>query len=138
MIYPDMKKLIGSAITGLTFLSIGATSAFAGGNVNPCTNMQGAFGKLCNLNANNLGGIVGAVVTFILILAVLIALFFLIWGGIKWITSGGDKGKVDAARQTITAAIVGLIIAFLAFFILQVALGFFGLSLTNLVLPKIT
>ncbi len=137
MIYPDMKKLIGSAITGLTFLSVGASSAFAG-NVNPCTNMQGGFAKLCNLNANNLGGMIGAIVTFILIVAVLVALFFLIWGGIKWITSGGDKGKVDAARQTITAAIVGLVIAFLAFFILQVALGFFGLSLTNLTLPKIT
>lgn len=135
MMYPDMKKLIGSAITGLTFLSMGAGSALAG-NLDPCAKM-GAFTKLCNLNANNLGGIIGAAVTFILIVAVLIAMFFLIWGGIKWITSGGDKGKVDSARQTITAAIVGLIIAFLAFFILQVALGFFGLSLNALQLPKL-
>ena len=53
------------------------------------------------------------------------------------VTSGGDKGKVDEARKTVIAAIVGLIIAFLAFFILSVVLSFFGLSLTNLVLPKI-
>lgn len=119
MITSDMKKLIGSALTAASFLSVGATAAFATGNsVNPCPG-AGQFSKLCNLNANNLGGIVGTAVTFILIIAVLIALFFLILGGIRWITSGGDKAKVDSARQTITAAIVGLVIAFLAFFILS-------------------
>lgn len=131
----DMKKLLGSLLSAIAFLTIGATSAFAN-SVNPCPG-AGQFSKLCNLNANNLGGIIGAAVTFILIIAVLIALFFLIWGGIRWITSGGDKGKVDSARQTITAAIVGLVIAFLAFFILSLALSFFGLSLSNLTLPRI-
>jgi len=52
-------------------------------------------------------------------------------------TSGGDKAKVESARGTIIAAIVGLVIAFLAFFILSLALSFFGLSLTNLTLPRL-
>lgn len=133
-----MKKIFGSALTAATFLTAGAATAFAGGaNVNPCANMQGAFGKLCRLDSSKIGSIIGAAVTFILIIAVLIALFFLIMGGIRWITSGGDKGKVDSARSMITAAIVGLVIAFLAFFILQLALGFFGLSLSNLTLPTL-
>jgi uncharacterized protein YacL len=131
----DMKKLLTSISTAAGLLSISASQAFAS-TINPCPNAS-QFAALCNLNANNLGGIVGAAVTFILIIAVLIALFFLILGGIRWITSGGDKAKVDSARQTITAAIIGLVIAFLAFFILALALSFFGLSLSNLTLPRI-
>ena len=132
-----MKKLIASAIATTSYLAL-ATSALAtgGGQVNPCPG-AGQFSKLCNLNANQIGPIVGAAVTFILIVAVLIALFFLIFGGIRWITSGGDKAKVESARGTIIAAIIGLVIAFLAFFILSLALSFFGLSLTNLRLPKL-
>src|SRR6266704_2597138 len=131
----DMKKVLGIIIEAGSYLSF-AASAFATSNVNPCPS-AGQFTKLCNLNANNIGPIVGAAVTFILIVAVLIALFFLIWGGIRWITSGGDKAKVESARGTIIAAIIGLVIAFLAFFILSLALSFFGLSITNLQLPRV-
>ena len=130
-----MKKLAAAALTGVGYLSF-ATASFAQTKIDPCAN-AGQFKALCNLQANQLGPIVGAVVTFILVVAVLIALFFLIWGGIRWITSGGDKAKVESARGTIIAAIVGLVIAFLAFFILSVALSFFGLSLTSLELPQI-
>ena len=130
-----MKKIIGIIIAAGSYLSF-AASAFAQANVNPCP-QTGQFMNLCNLNANNIGAIIGAAVEFILIIAVIIALFFLIWGGVRWITSGGDKAKVESARGTIIAAIIGLVIAFLAFFILSLALSFFGLSLTNLTLPKI-
>jgi uncharacterized protein YacL len=131
-----MKKILATLTAGAAYLSL-TTSAFAGGeSVNPCENVD-QFSTLCNLDASNLGAIVGAVVTFILIIAVLIALFFLIFGGIRWITSGGDKGKVESARGTIIAAIIGLVIAFLAFFILSLALSFFGLSLTDLTLPTL-
>ncbi len=106
--------------------------------LDPCTQSSiGQFGKLCRLNSNNLGGIVAAGVTFMLIIAVVVALFYLVLGGIRWVTSGGDKAKVESARNHIIAAIIGLVIAFLAFFILQLALGLFGLSLSNLSLPKI-
>ena len=130
-----MKKVLALIIAAGSYLSF-AASAFAGTSVNPCPTAS-QFGSLCNLSANNIGQVVGAAVEFILVIAVIIALFFLIWGGVRWITSGGDKAKVESARGTIIAAIIGLVIAFLAFFILSLALSFFGLSLTNLTLPKI-
>ncbi|MGH7203967.1 MAG: hypothetical protein ACREHC_05985 [Candidatus Levyibacteriota bacterium] len=142
-----MKKLLGTFITGAGYLAITATTfaqGFNGGgggggsSVDPCANGATTLRTLCNLKANNLGSIIGNAVTFILVIAAVISLFFLIFGGIRWITSGGDKAKVDSARQTITAAIVGLVIAFLSFFILNVVLQFFGLSLSNLVLPTIS
>ena len=62
---------------------------------------------------------------------VLIALAFLIYGGVKWITSGGDKAGVEAARNMIVAAIVGLVIAFLVYFILQIIFSLFGLDFAS-------
>lgn len=58
-----------------------------------------------------------------------LSLFFLIWGGIKWITSEGDKTKLDAARKTLIYALVGLVLAFLSFFIVNFVGGFFNISL---------
>lgn len=135
----NMKKILTtattSALSGAAFLSF-ALPAFAGGSVNPCQNV-GQFSNLCNLQGDKLGSIIGAIVTFLLIIIAVIALFFLIYGGLRWVTSGGDKGKVDDARKTVIAAIVGLVIAFLSFFILNVVLSFFGLSLNSLQLPTL-
>ncbi|HSX09200.1 MAG TPA: hypothetical protein VLF93_03540 [Candidatus Saccharimonadales bacterium] len=62
-------------------------------------------------------------ITIMLIVGVILALIFLILGGIQWITSGGDKSKLSSARARITYAIIGLIVAFAAFFIVSV-IGF--------------
>lgn len=69
---------------------------------------------------NTTSSAIGNAVTIMLILVVILALIFFIWGGIMWVTSGGDKQKVTAARSRLTYAIVGLVIAFLAFFIVNV------------------
>ena len=73
-----------------------------------------------------------------LVLAVLLCLFFLIIGGIRWITSGGDKAKLESARGTITAALIGLIVSFLAYFFLNVVVFLFTKNtVTNLTIPTL-
>ena len=133
-----MKKAIAMSAGAVSTLAI-ASQAFAqtGGSLDPCP-QNSQFNTLCKLNASQIGSVVSSAVTIILIIATLIALFFLIWGGVRWILSGGDKAKVEEARKTIIGAIIGLIIAFLAYFILTLVLGIFGLSLTKLSLPTIT
>lgn len=77
-------------------------------------------------------------IQFIFIIAVLLALLFLIFGGFKWITSGGDKAGVEGARGMIVAALVGLVVVFLSYFLLTLLLQIFtGATLSNLQLPKI-
>ncbi len=128
-----MKKLVSAAVGVVSYLSL-AGGAFAQ-TVDPCP--KGEFNALCSkFNASDTGSIIGTVLTFLLIAAVIVALFFLIWGGIRWITSGGDKTKVDSARGHIVAAIVGLLIAFVAYFIVQIILNVFGLGpVSSLELP---
>ena len=131
-----MKKIFGSLLSVPAIL-LGAQQVFAAPqstNLNPCPE-NGQFSALCKFT--DLGSVLGFVITIGFIIAILISLFFLIWGGIKWITSGGDKAGVEGARNQIIAAVIGLIIVFLAFFILNLVLGFFNLNLFDLKLPQI-
>jgi hypothetical protein len=131
-----MKKIISlsSAASAALMLAPQAFAQTAGGNISPCAGATGIVDTLCK--ARDLGHVLGFVVTIAFIIAILTALLFLIWGGIKWITSGGDKAGVETARNQIIAAIIGLIVVFLAFFILNLILTLFGLSLFDLKLPS--
>lgn len=70
--------------------------------------------------------------TIFLILCVILSLIYMVIGGIQWITSGGDKTKLDAARKKITYAIIGLIVAFMSFLIINVLGYLFGVKLLNI------
>src|SRR3989304_8524989 len=121
-----MKKLSALSLPIFTYLSLSIPAFAATGDVlvAPCTSN---FTVLCNLGVGSVGGIINAVITLRFVVAVLVALAFLIFGGIKWITSGGDKAGVEAARNMIVAALVGLVIVFLAYFIINFVMNFFGL-----------
>ncbi len=132
-----MKKIIATA-TGIAASLIPATHVFAQGSVVNVCPPDDQFYKLCAaLNATSFGSIIGFIVNVLFTIAIVIALVFLIWGGIKWIMSGGDKGKVETARSTIIAALIGLIVTFAAYFLLNIVLNFFGLSLQNLDIPTL-
>ena len=62
----------------------------------------------------------GALIQWALIFSGVTAVFFIALAGIKLLTSGGDKTKVEEGKKTLTVAIVGLIIILLSFFILDV------------------
>lgn len=131
-----MRK-IAVLVAGITLYAGAALPAFAN-NINACP-QGGQFNVLCNLNAQNFGAVLGAAITFVFVIATLIALAYLIWGGIKWITSQGDKNGVEAARSHIIAAVVGLVLIFVSYLVINVLLAFFapGASLQNLVLPSL-
>ena len=46
-----------------------------------------------------------------------------IWGGVRYTTSAGDSNKVQAAKNTVLYAIVGLVIAILAYAIVNMVIG---------------
>jgi len=78
-----------------------------------------------------------AAITLGLITGVLVFFFMLITGAIQWISSGGDKQAVEAARGKVANAIIGLIILFAIFAIIQLLNTFFGLKLFELTLPTL-
>ena len=91
-----------------------------------------------NLQAVSFGNVVEWAIAVVLVLASVIFFFMLVIGGIKWITSGGDKGKTEAARNQITAALVGLIIVFASWAIMQLVNLIFGVDIiSNLTIPAL-
>lgn len=138
-----MKK-ISSIVIGIFLPLVMAVPAYAD---SACANSGSGFNfyLLCQFGQPggtlSTGSIIGRVVALLLLAAVLVALIFLVVGGIRWITSGGDKTKLDSARSHIVAAIVGLVIALLAYLIINVILQAFGLNaggISNFNLPSIT
>ncbi|MBI3576532.1 hypothetical protein HY086_00645 [Candidatus Gottesmanbacteria bacterium] len=91
-----------------------------------------------NIKIGDLGQLISAVVGALLVIAALLAFFFLILGGIQWITSGGDKTGMEAARNKITHAIVGLVIVGAAWAIMILIQNFLGITVIggSLNLPK--
>lgn len=59
-------------------------------------------------------------------LSSLVALGFVIFGGVKYLTSQGDPGKLAAAKDTIIKAIVGMIIAIMAATLVSYVTGQLG------------
>lgn len=80
----------------------------------------------------------GSILQILIVIAIVLSLIFLIKGGIAWAMSGGDKGKVEQAKSAVMAAIIGLLISLLAYFIVNLIVSAWGgLNLSNLNIPRL-
>ena len=84
-----------------------------------------------NVQITNIGTLITGAVQGALLIAALLVFAYLIWGGIQWITSGGDKGKTQEARDRITAALVGLAVVAAAWAVMLIIQYFFGISILD-------
>lgn len=114
-----LRKLALSISGAATALQLSAMNAYAalGSSVDPGPGFASDIGKLIN-----------ALLQIVMVIAALLVFLYLIWGGIEWISSGGDKGKTESARNKITAAVIGLIILAASYAILTLALKFIGIE----------
>ena len=77
---------------------------------------------VCLLNSSNT----------VLLIVGLISVIMLVYGGLRYILSGGDSKKVTDAKNTILYAIIGLIISMLAYAIVHFVLNsVIGVGTTN-------
>lgn len=61
------------------------------------------------------GGVFNRITSILLFVVGAVAVIMLIFGGIRYIVSGGDQANVTAAKNTILYAIIGIIVALLAY-----------------------
>jgi len=99
-----MRKLITNAtIYALTLLPASALAAYSAPTVG-----------ISDPQSTNVVSILNTVIGWILMLVGGIAVLFLIWGGLQYVTSAGNKDKAEIAKKTITYAVIGLIVIVLA------------------------
>lgn len=89
-----------------------------------CSNPDGPDGDIPGLFGSS--SIFVNIVNALLFLIGAISVIMLIYGGIRYTASGGNANNVTAAKNTIMYAIIGLVVAFLAFAIVNWVLGGLG------------
>ncbi len=60
------------------------------------------------------------------LIGIVLAIAFVIYSGIQWAISGGDKQKLQQARSRITFSIIGLIVVLASFLIVNVVFALLG------------
>lgn len=92
-------------------------------------------GQFTTLSAITAGGLVSALITILLVITAIILFIILLVGGITVMTSGGDTQKSEKGQSAVTAAIIGLLIVFGAWAILNLVSTFYGINLLQLIIP---
>jgi len=81
-----------------------------------------------NFGNANLGEIVSSLLPYLFTGAGLLLLLYLIFGGLQMMTSGGDPKAVESAKGKITGALIGFVIVFVAYWLVQIVASVLGLQ----------
>ena len=130
-----MKKTLYPLIIALGFsaLFVFAPAALAQSSIEEGVQAARGDGQPTELFGD--GGVVTSITNVLLFIVGALSVIMIIWGGIRYAISGGSSSAVTAAKNTIMYALIGLIIAFLAFaavnFVLNAVTPGGGAGFTN-------
>ncbi len=77
----------------------------------------------------NVGGIVSGLLPYVYVLAGLGLLLMLITGGMGLMTAAGDPKKVEAGWGKITSGLIGFLLVFISYFVVQLVEVVLGVSI---------
>lgn len=104
---------------------VAVSAADIGGQLKCGSNLD-ASGSGCDSDvstgSSGLNNIITDIVNIFSVIVGIVSVIMIIYGGFRYVTSGGDSGNVSSAKNTIIYAVVGLIVVALAQFIVQFVL----------------
>lgn len=125
------KKAPKGILLGLALLLVASQFAFVGVLANdetpepyPTIRVEPPLGGF-----RDIGNVINNLAKIIFIFAIVLVFLYFMYGGIRWITSGGDKAQTEAARNVLTAALIGFAVIALAFAIVRLIGTFFGIDI---------
>jgi hypothetical protein len=108
----NIAKKFKQTLTTLTFMGTALiftgsvhAQAVGGNDPNVIVNQTTLGFKIPNFSV-----LLTFLIRFIFVIAGVIALVMMLWGALSWVTSGGDKGNVENARNKIVQAVVGILL----------------------------
>lgn len=113
------------------FSLLAATRNVPLGTIDPVTD---AYSKGSTTEAGALTNFELFISNLIGFLTTLAAIFFIIYfflGAFGWVTSGGDKGKTEKAREQITQGVLGLVLIIAAYAIIGLIGSIIGLDILS-------
>ncbi len=105
---------VGASLATLPMAAHAAVGALtpAGGDINTSSTLD-----------EQISSISGSVIDTVLLIAGVLAVIYLLYSGIQYITSAGNPEKAKGARQGIINAVIGIVVIIAAFFIVRLAVG---------------
>lgn len=93
--------------------------------LNPLTIMGG------NQDLTTTGGIINQLLAFAFPLAGLILFVMIVWGGFTMVSGATNKKSLDDGKKRIVAAVLGFVLLFIAYWIMQILEVVFGVQIIN-------
>jgi hypothetical protein len=112
-------------LTGSLFLCIGTSSVHAATSTQAVAAAAPTpgYGLINPLGSRSIPLLAADLIKWLSGLAGTAFMIYLLWGGLQWMTSGGDAKKTLAARNRMLYAILGIVIIFLAYFLIDALIG---------------
>jgi hypothetical protein len=100
-------------VAAFTVLALDVAQVHAVGNISDGANSAKAVDQPINLFGDT--GVFSKISSVLLFIVGAIAVIMIVIGGLRYVVSGGDASQVQAAKNTILYALVGIIVAILAY-----------------------
>ncbi len=85
-----------------------------------CKGINNSDSGSCNTSgSNNLQGFIKNIINILLFIIGAIAVIMIVIGGLRYVISGGDSSQTKSARDTVLYAVIGLIVATMAYAIVN-------------------
>lgn len=120
--FTKIEKVIAGIVAGLYV----TTSAFAQTVEWTGVCVGGAEGDVATIQG--LECLIANVFTVIISLIGLAAFVMLLVGAMRWLLSGGNSSNLDKAKNTMTYALIGIVVSLSAFIVLNLIAGFTGVQ----------
>jgi hypothetical protein len=114
----SIKKSISAVAFGSTMV---ATRAFA--QTGQLENAVNGVQQGANVGGTTLEQYISTIINILLGLIGVVAVIMLIYGGFRYVLSAGNEKATSAAKDTILFAIIGIVVAVLAFAIVNFVIG---------------
>jgi hypothetical protein len=92
----------------------------------------------CPAGLQQIEGVFTNVISVVVGLGFIVLLIMLIWAGFKYLTSGGEPKAVQAAHQTVTWALLGIVFMAISWLVLQLIHAFTGIDVINFNIQVLT
>jgi hypothetical protein len=120
----EVTKRIQPVLLAIIFVALAAVSLTSDASAYSLQEgVNAARGSSQPADLFGAGGVITTITNTLLFIVGALSVIMIIVGGLRYVVSGGNAASVTAARNTILYAVVGLVIAFLAFAAINFILG---------------
>lgn len=75
------------------------------------------------LGVTNINQFIGKLISAALGLSGAVALLMFVWGGVQWLTSGGNVDRIKSGKSTLTWAALGIVVIFTSYTLVNVLIN---------------